>query len=158
MLGTGDVFDDLLKTAAAIKKAAEPVKGNLTVGSTGVDHSGPDFADREYTVLSINSIDRQGFYPTTKPQDGDRIIVQYLDNGEKKTYGLKTKQEQHNSVMAGRASQAKKIPGYLKSDAIDWSPEMAYFFGWMAGAGHGRFYLETKESNVDAVVNKVNGD
>jgi len=154
MLGTGDVLGDLLKIAVTVKKAAEPVKGNLSVGSTGIDHSGANFADREYTVLSINSIDRQGFYPTSKPQDGDRIIVQYLDNGEKKTYGLKTKQEQHNSIMAGRAAQTKKIPGFLSVDKIDWTAEMAYFLGWLAGAGSVHFYVETYESNADHIIDQ----
>src|SRR5271157_2121365 len=102
-------------------KALEPVKGNLTVGSTGIDHSGPNFSEREYVVLTLNNIDRMGYFPASKPQAGDRIRVQYLDNGEKRDWPLEPKQKQHNSAMAERLAQAKKIPGWLTEDRISWT-------------------------------------
>src|SRR5277367_5501682 len=96
----------------------------LAVGTTGVDHSGPNFSNREYVVVSINGIDRVGYYPGGKPTTGDRVIVKYNDDGTTREYGLQTKQEQHDSEMASRKSQTKKMPGYLSVDKIDWTPEM----------------------------------
>jgi len=126
----------------------------LAVGTTGVDHSGPNFTNREYTVVSINGIDRVGYYPGGKPTTGDRITVKYNDDSTVREYGLQTKQEQHDSEMASRKSPSKKTPGYLSVDKIDWTPEMAYFLGYLAGPGKVHFYLETKESNVNVVQNQ----
>jgi hypothetical protein len=126
----------------------------LAVGSVGVDHSGPGFTNREYTVISINGMDRIGYYPGGKPTTGDRVKVKYLDDGTEKEYGLQTKQDQHDSEMASRKSQVKKIPGWLTSDKIDWTPEVAWFLGYLVGPGKVHFYLETKESNVETVINQ----
>lgn len=126
----------------------------LAVGSTGIDHSGPNYSNREYVVVSINGIDRPTYYPGGKPTTGDRVVVKYKDDGSVREFGLQTKQEQFDSELASQKSKVKKMPGYLSVDKIDWTPEMAYFLGYLAGPGKVHFYLETKESNVDAVINQ----
>jgi len=141
MDGTGDIFSDLLKAAAETKPA--PTASPLTVGSTGVDHSGPNYADREYRVESI---------------DGDHVTVQYFDDGSKKTYSLKIKQEQHNSIMAERARKEKapKRPGFMGRDRLSYDSQgnMARFLGYLAGPGKIRFYLEAPPKYDDMVVNE----
>jgi len=126
----------------------------LAVGSVGFDHSGPGFSCREYTVISINGLDRHSYYPGSKPTAGDRVKVKYNDTDEVKEYGLQTKQDQHDSELASRKSSVKKVPGWLTSDKIDWTPEVAWFLGYLTGPGKVHFYLETKESNVDTVINQ----
>jgi len=126
----------------------------LAVGSVGIDHSGEGFANREYIVISINGLDRVGYYPGSKPTSGDRVKVKYNDNGDVKEFGLQTKQDQHDSELASRKSQVKKVPGWLTSDKIDWTPEVAWFLGYLTGPGKVHFYLETKESNVETVINQ----
>ena len=146
-----------------------PVKGQLVVGATGVDHSGPNYAEREYQVVSINDITRTGYYPSDKLQS-HRISVRYSD-GSVGSAHLTFKQEMHDNIVRIREMAAaaallplgsrrgpSKLPGFLTIDKIDWTPEMAYFIGWLAGPyGKVRFYLEARESNVDRIVNRYHG-
>src|SRR5208337_2295525 len=148
--------EDLVKVAKLA--AGEPTKGNLIVGSVGVDHSGPNHDDREYTVLSINGVDRAGFYPTSKPQSGDRITIRYNDTGEEKgMQSLQFKQTMHDEIMTDRlrAIKVKKNPGWLDELTITWDAEggMAWFIGWLAG-NRVKLFSDAPDRNINALENK----
>lgn len=110
------------------------------VGSTGTDHSGPDYSDRDYTVVSIQ---------------GDSVVVSYNDNQEQRTYSLKAKQTVNDRIVSernARAIIAAKKPGFLSSDKISWTPNMGWFLGWLAAFG--RLYVETIASQADRFVDQ----
>jgi hypothetical protein len=120
------------------KVAVQPTKGKLEVGGAGVDRRGT------YDVIAIS---------------GPTITYRYTDGemaGKEFTGELAQKQLTHNNIMAERtrATTPQKLPGFLSIDEITWDNRgvMAWFIGWLAGGVH--FYLETKESNVDRVVNQ----
>jgi len=115
----------------------------LTVGSTGYDHSGTNYSEREYKVLST---------------DGDHITVQYVDTSEKKQYPLKVKQQQNNDILAQKKYQkpnaprlrqpSEKVPEIGRGEALELVGEALGQKGLNPVPIRGGFRLEGKDYNV----------
>ena len=107
--------DDIVFNGAEKESSQKIAASNLTTGGKGVDRNG------EYEILSIK---------------GNEITYRYSD-GTTHTGDLAIKQRINDGIQAevSRANAPKKIPGYLQEDEILWTPEMAWFLGYLAGPG-----------------------
>ena len=112
------------------KEAAE----KLQAGGKGEDRNG------EYDVVAINGNKITYRYSDGTTQEGDLAIKQRINDGI-----------QAEKV---RANEPKKIPGYLREDEIEWTPEMSWFLGYLAGPGKARIFAEAPPKYEEAVVNK----
>jgi len=117
----------------------------FTVGSIGIDRTGPNYSDREFKVVSIDT-------------PGDKVIVEYTD-GSQRTFAFQAKREMTKNILREIALKAeieqRKRPGFLSIDKLVWDSEgnLARFLGYLVGPGQVHFYLEAPPKYDDVVVN-----
>jgi len=95
----------------------------FTVGSIGIDRTGPNYSDREFKVVSIDT-------------PGDKVIVEYTD-GSQRTFAFQAKREMTKNILREIALKAeieqRKRPGFLSIDKLVWDSEgnLARFLGYL---------------------------
>jgi HPt (histidine-containing phosphotransfer) domain-containing protein len=110
------------------------LSAKLTTGEKGEDRNG------EYDVVAINGNKLTYRYSDGTTHEGDLAIKQRINDGIQ--------------AEKARANEPKKIPGYLREDEIEWTPEMSWFLGYLAGPGKARIFAEAPPKYEEAVVNK----